>query len=49
VKLFRFACGHVGRTSEGTGRRAKVQAFIRVAQIGGASVEDLAKNCPDCK
>jgi hypothetical protein len=44
--LFRFLCGHVGRTNEGL--RAKAQAFIRVAEVRSSYVEDVAKNCPDC-
>jgi hypothetical protein len=45
--VYRFACGHVGRDSEAL--HPKAQAFIRVAEIRGAPVEDSARNCPDCK
>lgn len=48
--LFRFLCGHVGRENEpGRSRRAKVREFIRVAEIRGRAVEDVAKSCPHCK
>ena len=48
--LFRFTCGHVGRENEpGDSRRAKVRAFIRMAEVRGCLVEDVAKPCPDCK
>jgi hypothetical protein len=43
-------CGHTGRDSEPErgNDRAKVTAFIRVAEIRGARVEEKRKNCPDC-
>lgn len=44
--LFRFECGHVGRTNEAS--RAKAQAFIRFAELRGRPVTDVGKNCPDC-
>lgn len=47
MKVYRFDCGHVGRTNESD--RAKTQAFIRVAEIRGEKVEDTGKPCPDCK
>ncbi len=48
-EVTRFACNHIGRSSEGSGRRrAKVAAFIRVAEIRGAPVLVSVKKCPDC-
>lgn len=46
--LLRFTqCGHIGRTNESP--RAKVQAFIRVAEIRKSPVKEVDKACPDCK
>lgn len=45
--LYRFSCGHVGRTSDSY--RAKAEAFIRVAEIRNEKVETENKSCPDCK
>jgi hypothetical protein len=42
-------CGHVGRTSESNSRRAKVQAFIRVAEARDCPVLEVPKSCPDCE
>lgn len=47
LDLNRYDCGHVGRESDSY--KAKAKAFIRVAEIRGAKVEDQAKKCPDCK
>lgn len=47
--VFQFDCGHVGRDSEGTGERAKVKSFIRVAERRSARLEEVAKTCPECK
>jgi hypothetical protein len=47
VALNRFSCEHVGRTNESD--RAKVQGFIRVAEIRGATVVDSPNACPECK
>lgn len=44
--LVRFTCGHVGRENDSP--RAKVSAFIRVAEIRSEQVEDGKKSCPDC-
>lgn len=44
--LYRFDCGHVGRTNESY--KAKAQAFIRVAEIR-EPVEDRPTKCPECK
>lgn len=44
--LYRFSCGHVGRTNDSP--NAKAQAFIRVAEVRGARVEEDRKPCPDC-
>jgi hypothetical protein len=47
--LFRFLCGHIGRENEpGYNGRAKVRAFIRVAEIRDRPVDDVRENCPDC-
>lgn len=45
--VFRFTCGHVGRTNDAP--YAKAQAFIRVAEIRKAKVIEPDKVCPDCK
>jgi hypothetical protein len=45
--LFRFACGHTGRTNDSY--RARTQAFIRVAEVRGVPIEDRDSPCPDCK
>lgn len=42
-----YTCGHVGR--ENDSYRAKVKAFIRVAEIRNEQVEIEGKPCPDCK
>ena len=44
--LSKFRCGHVGRENDSP--RAKVRAFIRVAEIRRQVVEDVVKDCPDC-
>jgi hypothetical protein len=51
MKLYRFACAHVGRENEPDPRnpRATVRAFIRVAEIRDNPVEDVPKNCPACR
>lgn len=43
--LTEYACGHIGKVAEG--RKAK--AFILVAEIRNASVDDSPKKCPDCQ
>jgi hypothetical protein len=40
--VIRYECGHVGFVTEG-----KVKAFIRVAEIRNAKVEDSDKKCPE--
>lgn len=46
-KIYKFECGHVGRTN--ISDRAKAQIFIRVAEIRKATVEIARFPCPDCK
>lgn len=45
--LYKFTCGHVGRTNDSY--HAKAEAFIRVAEIRSEQVESVNKSCPDCK
>ena len=47
--VYRFTCGHVGRTNESDSPRRKVSSFIRVAELRGAIVQEADKPCPDCK
>lgn len=42
--LTRFACGDIGRNNEAS---RKVTAFIRVAEVRGARVEESTKKCPN--
>lgn len=44
--VFRFRCGHVGRTNHAP--RTKHQVFIRVAELRGAKALSAVKDCPDC-
>lgn len=46
--LTHFRCGHTGRNNEGSSRRRKVTAFIRIAELRQSRVEGSPKNCPDC-
>lgn len=43
VPVYRFTCGHIGRTAE------RSAGFIRVAAIRDAPLDDVNHPCPDCK
>lgn len=45
-RLYKFACGHLGRGNEAAAPKAS--AFIRVAEARDARVEKSEKKCPDC-
>jgi len=48
--LYRFTCGHVGRTNNPPiVSISNTQAFIKVAEIRGRPIEDVDKKCPACK
>lgn len=47
MTIYRFNCGHVGRTN--ASELAKAQAFIRVAEIRRAHIEENHFPCPECK